>query len=104
MSLQYRQGDIWIESAKFSPKGQTKRIETGIVAYGELTGHSHKIVSPHVELLVDEAGKIWARSSVPFKMEHDEHGPIDFPAGEYCISRQREYDPLSAEKERQVAD
>jgi hypothetical protein len=36
---------------------------------------------------------------------HDEHNVITLPANQWvCVTRQREYDPLSAERQRRVAD
>jgi hypothetical protein len=107
---QARQGDIYFKACK-SPKGKKgiKRYDSPVMAYGEVTGHSHKIVSPsfsEMESFVDEKGDIFVMSPTqPIEVAHDEHSVITLDPGQwYCVSRQREYDPQAAERERQVAD
>lgn len=104
---QNRQGDIFFETVKKMPKG-VKPYKNTILAYGETTGHSHKVVSHDVdsyESYVDEQGNIYIQAKdKPITISHDEHDPIVLEAGEtWCVSRQREYDPI-AEMNRQVAD
>lgn len=106
--FQARQGDIFFKSVKSAPKN-LKKYQSNILAYGEVTGHSHKIISPLVsemESYVDENGDIYVLSALEeIRIGHDEHNEIVLPKNEWiCISRQREYDPLAAEKERRVAD
>ena len=106
--FQARQGDIFFKVVKKVPK-KIKKHTSNILAYGEVTGHSHKIISPlisEMESYVDERGDIYVMSALQeIKIGHDEHDEIILPKNEWiCISRQREYDPLAAEKERQVAD
>ena len=106
--FQARQGDIFFKSVKSTPEN-LKKHQSNILAYGEVTGHSHKIISPLVsemESYVDENGDIYVLSALQeIRIGHDEHHEIVLPKNEWiCISRQREYDPLAADKERQVAD
>lgn len=106
--FQARQGDIFFKSVKSTPKN-LKKHNSNILAYGEVTGHSHKIMSPSIsemESYVDEKGDIYVLSALEeIRIGHDEHNEIVLPKNEWiCISRQREYDPLAADKERQVAD
>ena len=42
--MQARQGDIFFNEVKKTVKG--KKLESNILAYGEVTGHAHKIFSP----------------------------------------------------------
>ena len=104
---QARQGDIFFKKVDSPPK-KGKKIQTNVIAYGEVTGHSHKIVRPSIskcESVVDENGDIFIRSKTEIVVDHDEHGTVTLePNAWFCISRQREYDPLAAEKERRVAD
>lgn len=106
--FQARQGDIFFEVVKGKPKG-AKKHTSNILAYGEVTGHSHKIMSPSIsemESYVDERGDIYVLSpNKEIRITHDEHADIVLPMGEWiCVSRQREYDPLAADKERRVFD
>ena len=105
-----RQGDILFKSinAKNLP-AKTKRKDDNVLAYGEVTGHAHKIFSPsmdQLESVVDEKGDIYVLSKdEDITVNHDEHGSLVLEKGKWwCITRQREYDPLAAEKQRKVAD
>jgi hypothetical protein len=107
--MQKRQGDIFFETVKRPSIQKMKSYENNILAYGEVTGHSHKIVSPafsECESYVDEKGDIYIMSKTePITIEHDEHSSITMPANEWiCVTRQREYDPLTILRERKVAD
>jgi hypothetical protein len=59
-----------------------------------------------LESYVDEQGDIFVMSKTQeIKVGHDEHGSVTLPANQWIrITRQREYDPLDAEKQRQVRD
>lgn len=107
MSFQARQGDIFFRVVKELPKKDLKKKEDGIFAYGELTGHKHELSTPisDCESYVDENGDIYIRSGKEMKVGHDEHHTIILPANEWiCVTRQREYDPLAADRQRKVAD
>lgn len=104
--FQARQGDIFFKVVKELPKKLQKKTDA-ILAYGEVTGHSHQITTPisDCESYVDESGDIYVRSQNPILVGHDEHNTITLPANEWiCVTRQREYDPLAVEKQRRVAD
>ena len=107
MNFQARQGDIFFEVVT-DPKGKPKEIGP-ILAYGEVTGHAHRIVNPPMSELdsyVDEGGDIFIRNPKgTVEVGHEEHGTVMLPQNEWVsITRQREYDPAAALKERQVAD
>jgi len=111
VEVQARQGDIFFEVVSSPPESalnSKKRHGTQVLAYGEVTGHTHAIDTPPIskcETLVDENGDIYVKSPEEIVVSHDEHGTIMMPANEWiCITHQREYDPLAAEKERRVAD
>lgn len=110
MNFQARQGDIFFKSVRKEQLPQNlKKKNDNILAYGEVTGHSHKIMSPSIsemESFVDENGDIYVLSpNSDIRIGHDEHDVIVLPQNEWvCVSRQREYDPLAVEKERRVAD
>ena len=106
--MQARQGDIFFKTVKNVPENLKKKTDN-ILAYGEVTGHSHKIMSPSIsemESFVDENGDIYVLSpNSEIRIGHDEHDVIVLPQNEWiCVSRQRSYDPLAIEKERLVAD
>jgi hypothetical protein len=98
--FQSRQGDLFFRSvSKLPPKGLKKKADA-ILAYGEVTGHSHQVTTP-----IADCEDIYIRSDNPINVGHDEHNTIVLPAGQWiCVSRQREYDPLAANRERRVLD
>lgn len=97
----YRQGDILFEKVQSLSKvlAVSKNIvEDGVVATGEVTGHTHRI----------EGGTLYRRGRsmgvrVPdrAKVVHEEHDTIELPKGSYRVKGQREFNP---EKNRRVAD
>ncbi len=104
---QARQGDLFFKSIQKKPVN-LKSYPNTVLAYGEVTGHKHQIISPSLEKLdsyIDEKGNIYVYSATEdIVIEHDEHAPITLPHGEwYVISRQREFDAIK-EEERIVAD
>ena len=103
--MQYRQGDVFIESIKAVPATAkpVKRKGDVILAYGEVTGHAHRIAAPldAVDVL-QEAERIILNVHSPVTITHEEHGPVTLQPGVYASYVQREYDPLEAE--RRVVD
>jgi len=109
--VQARQSDIFFRVVDGPSEGAlkaNKKHNSQVLANGEVTGHQHAICTPAIsecETCVDPKGDIFIRSQEEIVVDHDEHGTVTLPADEWiCISRQREYDALAAEKERQVAD
>ena len=103
--MQFRQGDVWIEGIKNIPQEAKAVKRTGdvILAYGEVTGHAHRIAAPldAVDVL-QEAERIILNVRTPVTVTHEEHGPIVLEPGIYASYVQREYDPI--EEERRVVD
>ena len=97
----YRQGDVLFTMIANLPKGkQTKRAD-GAVAYGEVTGHSHRLAVEDRQtaevleigdgLFVHVSGDGIRLSGATFV--HEEHGPVTLPPGDYRVTIQREYSP-----------
>lgn len=109
MGFQARQGDIFFKSVEFLPNTKMTKKNDNVLAYGELTGHSHTIIHPPIsemQMQTDKNGDIYVLSeNKNIQIGHDEHDIVILPKGKWiCISRQREYDPLLAEKQRIIAD
>lgn len=106
-TFQNRQGDIFFEEIDSLPKN-VKRKKDNILAYGEVTGHAHRITTSldNVDSYIDENGDIYLQSNDgEIVVDHEEHGAITLPSGTmFRVSRQREYDPHAESKERIVAD
>lgn len=104
--MQIRQGDVFVEKCAQPSVDVLKAIEPDkgrvVLAYGEVTGHSHALSSQDAKLY---EVKGWVdRLLVVAKataLMHEEHGPIELAPGAYKVRIQREYHPDAI---RQVAD
>ena len=104
----YRQGDVLIARIASMPNG-VKAVENTdriVLAYGEVTGHAHAIISDEArEFTFADARGAVRRFLQVFEqgatVRHEEHAPIPLPPGAYEIIQQREYTP---EEIRNVAD
>lgn len=89
----YRHGDVLIESVRTIPKTAEKLKHT-ILAEGEVTGHCHRIKERGSAEMLRVRGRIFLRvSAESATVVHEEHAPIELPAGNYRVWRQREYTP-----------
>ena len=97
-----RQGDVLLRRIDELPKQKAVKRVNGVLAYGEVTGHSHQVdnltraevleIDDRLYLRVGEEGVL---------IVHDEHSPLSLPAGDYEVTIQREYAPAEI---RNVAD
>jgi hypothetical protein len=99
---QYRQGDVLLERVKAIPAtAAAEANEAGrvVLAYGEVTGHSHAFDSPWVCLFRETGSDGVSRSFIrvggdaPVALRHEEHAEIPIPPGDYEVVIQREYYP-----------
>jgi hypothetical protein len=101
LRLPIRQGDVLFVPISSLPKGERKKRANGTVAYGEVTGHSHRLAEADMAvadvleigdgLFVHVSDKGLSLSGVQFV--HEEHGPATLPPGNYEITIQREWSP-----------
>ena len=109
MQLQYRQGDLLFQTitkAEFDGmRSEAKPYTSPVMAYGEVTGHSHAIADTldGVDMLVDKNGDIYLSSTKEITIDHEEHGAITLPPGEHRVTRQEEYD-WATQARTKVAD
>lgn len=102
----YRHGDLLIVQRAALPGGAQRAASQGdarpgvVLAYGEVTGHAHRIEAPEV-VLWDAGQQRYVTLDRPAVLDHEEHGPIALDAGIYEVIRQRTYTP---EEVRLVAD
>lgn len=98
----YRQGDVLIRRISRLPKQKATKRESGILAYGEVTGHAHKVEQLEKAEVLECGKDLYLRVSEDgVRIVHDEHAPIALPQGNYAVTIQREYSP---EAIRNVAD
>jgi hypothetical protein len=100
MKNQYRHGDIYLERIDSIP-ANAKEQKHNILAEGETTGHSHRLHSGII--LENEKGNMFVRVPETGTLTHEEHSTITLPAGDYIVTRQREWNPYE-QAVRQVAD
>lgn len=98
----YRQGDVLFTRIAKLPTGERRLRNDGAVAYGEVTGHSHRLAEEDVnsaEVLEIGDGLYVHVSDAGVRIEggvtfvHEEHGPVTLPRGDYRVTIQREYSP-----------
>jgi len=101
---QFRQGDVFFELVEEAPNVEKlKKTEDATLAYGEVTGHSHRIETMEgVSRFLDELGDSYLFSEQDIAVRHEEHAGIDLPGKQWWkVRRQREYTPQG---ERRVLD
>lgn len=100
----YRQGDVLIIATTEEIPSEAKQVKRDsgkvILAYGEVTGHAHAIAERGVKLFETPELR-WITSDRPFVIRHEEHAPVELPAGTFRVIRQQEYTPAEI---RRVAD
>lgn len=98
----FRQGDVMIRRIGKLPSNKLTKRESGILAYGEVTGHAHRIDDLAVAEVMEVGDGMYLRVGTEgVRIIHDEHAPISLPAGNYEVTIQREYSPAAI---RNVAD
>lgn len=67
-------------------------VAGGILALGEVTGHSHRVAGKAVTVYDTERYGRVIDALEDFSIVHEEHGPLALRAGTYQVIRQREFD------------
>lgn len=98
----YRQGDVLIIRTK-APEGTPSTQGEGplVLAWGEVTGHSHAIRNRATVDLIEWGVRRFLRVHETSLLEHEEHATVPIPPGEYEVIIQQEYTPKGL---RNVAD
>ena len=97
-----RQGDVLIRRIDRLPKKDAVVRVNGVLAYGEVTGHSHQVESLTRAEVLEIDDRLYLRvGEEGVRIVHDEHAPLSLPAGDYEVTTQREYVPGEI---RNVAD
>ena len=98
MRKQFRQGDVFllpVEKQEVTGEQEVKRDGKRVVlAYGEVTGHAHAIHNPGATLYAVNENLRILRIEEKATLQHEEHGPIQLPSGDYQVIQQRENTPL----------
>jgi hypothetical protein len=117
MMLMKRQGDVLFIFKGVDAKvpADFRKRNSGVIAEGELTGHSHHVKgwTPDCGVTVldapagtevpmgAEAPDMYLTAETDVEVGHQEHGTIELEPGVWQVRRQRQYEP---EGNRQVRD
>jgi hypothetical protein len=89
----YRHGDVLISKVAAVPTGAAKR-DGATLAYGEVTGHSHRIRQTNDAQLWESGNEMFLEiTGNSATLIHEEHKAIELPKGIYRVWKQREYRP-----------
>lgn len=95
MSKIYRQGDVLIVEVDEVPKEGLAPIpvdqESNILAYGEVTGHAHRLSHKTSQFFEHSSGARYLTVPKEAPLAHEEHDTIVLPKGNYRIIQQVEY-------------
>ena len=89
MVKMYRHGDLLIK--KVEKLDENLEVVENVLAYGEVTGHSHKIAGATV--YQNKNGNRFITVQEIASLTHEEHKEIQLEKGTYAVIRQREYTP-----------
>lgn len=99
----FRHGDLLIKEIVKLPK-ELKKAQNNVLALGEVTGHSHRLNVNQICVFENKENQKFLDLKQTISLIHEEHNEIQIPKGNYIIIHEREYDPFSEEKIRQVMD
>lgn len=97
MKNQMQQGDVLIKRIESLPKGVKKKERDNghiILAYGEVTGHAHRIMDVDA-LFYEKDGKLYLKNEKPVTLTHEEHHQQVIEPGIWEIGQIQEKDWLS---------
>jgi len=90
---QLAQGDVLLVRVTSIPAKAVEVPRDGgrvVLAYGEVTGHSHGISDMKVRMM-RFAGMDYLDVGTTVTLKHEEHAPVTIAPGKYSVVRQREY-------------
>lgn len=90
MEYRIRHGDVIVIATKEKIQGTEKKDKA--LAYGEVTGHSHKILGNNAQVF-EWNEKMYLKVTKQSTLTHEEHGDIVIPQGDYEVIIQRDYKP-----------
>jgi hypothetical protein len=89
----YRHGDVMIQRIDRLPSNAQQQVGATL-AYGEVTGHSHRFAQSNLVQLWERNGTLFLEvKAASAALVHEEHQRIDVPQGFYRYWKQREYRP-----------
>ena len=105
MKNNIRHGDVSLHQISELPENlkEIKHSGSFALALGEVTGHSHKIISKEMQIFQDEKGLFFLKVNQPAQISHEEHKTVTLMPGIYKREMEQEFDYF-LETTRQVQD
>ena len=97
-----RHGDCYLKPITKLPDNLNK-IDGTTIAYGEITGHSHRFENGLVQLFKDTNNQTYINVKQKSELVHEEHNAIEVLPGTYVLTMEREMNPFE-QKVQQVLD
>lgn len=93
MTMQ-RQGDVLMVPATL-PSGAKQVVSKGdvILAFGEVTGHAHRIKEYSKVVMWSAGAERFLQVMETVALTHEEHTTVNIPPGVYKLPQQVEYTP-----------
>lgn len=88
--MQFRHGDVQIIKVDSIPN-DAKKLARKELAYGEVTGHAHRIDLG--DIFETKDGKLFIKVEKLAKVSHEEHKTVTLDPGCYRIGIKRQYNP-----------
>lgn len=90
------QGDVYVKACELPKNLELKTFDDGktILAYGEVTGHTHRFETDNVKMFVakDGSGKTYILiTGEPAVLKHEEHEVLEFAPGTYEVFIARQW-------------
>ncbi len=92
-----RQGDVLLVQEKSLPRNKSAASDQApiVLAYGEVTGHAHRILdSLNQAKLWDAGAERYLQVISTVALTHEEHSALTIDPGIYRVVIQMEYTPL----------
>lgn len=87
--MNIRHGDVIIERVDAVPKDAKLLKGRAELAYGEVTGHAHRVDIG--ELFETKDGQLYLRTDKLANLTHEEHRTITLEPGVYKVTIKRQY-------------
>jgi hypothetical protein len=87
-----RHGDVLLSKINQLPRHVQSKPGV-VLARGEVTGHSHRILEAQHAQMFSAGGDTYVQISQPATLVHEEHRAIPLEQGVYKVWMQREYRP-----------
>lgn len=94
-----RQGDVQIIKVNSLPI-EIKKLNRKELAFGEVTGHAHRILSGVADLFETKNGELYLKVKKLTKVSHEEHKTMTLMPGIYRVGIKRQYTPEGWENVR----